>query len=142
RLRVVVRADAEVALQPDPEPGQHLGREHHAADAALHVARAAAVEVAVADLRAPRVARPAVDGIRRDNVDVPVQHQRAPAPGAGERRCQLRPAGELEARLDLARAGDVLGPGLPDVGGGPARTEALAEIPLEVRLLAGRVARR
>ncbi len=142
RLLVGVRADDEVAAQPHAEPRQRLGGEHHAADAALHVARAAAVEVAVADLGAPRIARPAVDRRGRDDVDVAVQHQRPAAAGAGERRGELRPAGELEAGVDLARAGDVGRLRLPDVDGRAARGEAVAEVALQVGLLARRVARR
>ena len=74
-----------VAGEPDAEPRERLGREHHAADAALHVARAAAVEVAVADLGAHGSLVQRSTGSGGDDVDVPVQQQRAAAAGAGER---------------------------------------------------------
>ena len=129
-------------LQPHPEPVQHLGREHHAGHAALHVAGAAPVQVAVAHLGPVRVARPAVARLRRDDVDVAVQEQAAAAARPGEPGGQLRAPVEAESRRHLARAGDVGGGRLPDVHGGAGRGQALPEIGLQVGLLAGRVARR
>ena len=141
RLLVGDRVHDQVALQAHTEPVQHLGRVHHAGDAALHVAGAAPVQVAVAHLGLVGVARPAVARLRRDDVDVPVQEQAAPAARPGEPGGELRAPVEAESRRHLPRAGDVGRGRLPDVDGGARRGQALAEIGLQVGLLAGRVAR-
>ena len=52
RLLVGVGAEDDVAGEVRAQPRDRLEREQHAGDAALHVAAAAAVELAVADLRA------------------------------------------------------------------------------------------
>ena len=110
--------------QPHSEPRQHLGGEHHARDAALHVARAAAIEVAVAHLGPVGIARPAVARLRGDDVDMAVQEQAAPAARAGEPRRQLRAPVEPQAGRHLPRPGDVGGVGLPDVHGGARGAQA------------------
>ena len=118
RLLVGDGVDDQVARQADVEAGEHLGREHHRGDAALHVAGAAAVELAVADDGRVRVVRPARLGLARDDVDVAVQQEAATAAGAGEARDQLRPAVEVELERHLAPA-HVPRPRLPDVDRAP-----------------------
>ena len=86
RLLVGDRVHEQVACEADVEPGEHLGREHHRRDAALHVAGAAAVELAVAHDGRVRVVRPARLGLAGDDVDVAVEQQAAPAARAGEAR--------------------------------------------------------
>ena len=142
RLLVGDRVHDQVALQAHPEPGEHLGRVDHAGDAALHVTRPAAVEIAVAHLRPVGIARPAVARLRRNDVDMAVQEQAVPAAGAREPRRQLRAPVEPQARRHLPRPGDVGRVGLPDVHGGAGGAQALAEVGLQVGLLAGRVVRR
>jgi len=96
RLLVRDRVDHQVARQPHAEPGQHLGGEHHARDAALHVARPPAPDGAVADDRVERVARPRRARLDVDHVHVPVEQQRASRPGSRKARHQLRAPGEGE----------------------------------------------
>ena len=55
-----------------------------AGDAAFHVARPAPPQATVLQLAAPRVVRPCGWIACRDDVDVPVENQRAPAAGAGQ----------------------------------------------------------
>ena len=94
RLLVGDGVHDHVAGELHAEPREHLGRVDHARDAALHVARAAPVQVAVADLGPIRVARPALARVGRDDVDVAVQEQALAAARAGE------PGGELRAAVE------------------------------------------
>ena len=105
RLLVGDRVHEQVAGEADVEPGERLGGQHHRRDAALHVAGAAAVELAVAHDRRVRVVRPALLGLAGDDVDVAVEQEAAPAARPGEARQQLRPAVEVEVERHLrARA--------------------------------------
>ena len=97
RLLLADRVDDQVAREPDPEPGERLGREHHGGDAALHVARPAAVNEAVLDhRRRTEDAASARRGSTDDDVDVAVEQQRAPAARPGKAGGELRSPGERE----------------------------------------------
>ena len=84
-------------VQLDAGAADAFGREQRRGDPRLHVARSAAVDPAVLDVAAERIARPAVAG--GDDVEVPVQvHDRlraASGPGADD--------------VDAGMAGGVLG---------------------------------
>ena len=112
-LLVGDRVDQHVAAQRHAEPHERLGGEHHRRHAALHVARAAAVELSVALGGAERVARPALARLDRDGVDVAVEQQAAAAARAREAGEQLRAALEAQPGRDLAAAGHVLRRRLP-----------------------------
>ncbi|HZO26673.1 MAG TPA: hypothetical protein VFH48_11870 [Chloroflexota bacterium] len=101
----VDRADAAVQLaghagHGDVAPDRHVRalqrqRSHDAgSQAGLHVVDAMAEQLAVLDPRVERVAGPAT--AKRVNVDVAVEHDRAPATGAAQPGDRL-----LSARLDL-----------------------------------------
>ena len=140
RLLVGDRVHEQVARQADAERGERLGCQHHRCDAALHVAGAAAVELSVAHHRGVRIARPALLGLARDDVDVAVEQQAAPAARACEARQQLRAPVEVEVEGHLP-AEDVLGPGLPDLDCGTRRRQALRQVGLQRGLVARRIAR-
>jgi hypothetical protein len=140
RLLVGDRVHEQVAGEPDAEAREHLCGRHHRRDAALHVARAAPEEQAVAHDGRVRVVRPACLRLARDDVDVAVQEQAAPAAGAREAREQLWPAREVELERHLPAA-HVLGPRLPDLDGRAGRAQPRREVGLERRLVACRVAR-
>ena len=141
RLLLRDRVHDQVALEADAEPGEHLGGERHARDAALHVARPAAVHATVRDDGRERVVRPALARLDRDDVDVAVEQQRTPSTGAREARSQLRTALEGEAVGHHRMAGERRDVGLPDAHVGARALEALCEVALQRELLAGRVAR-
>ena len=129
RLLVGDRVHDQVAAQPDAEPASTSAANTIAADAALHVAGAAAVQVAVAHLGRLRVARPALARLGRDDVDVAVQEQAAAAARSGE----AWPPAAAGRRSDRAggiwpRAGHVLGRRLPDVDGGAGGAQPVAEV--------------
>ena len=108
RLLLADGVHDQVAAQPDAELRERLGGRHHRGHAALHVARAAAVDRAVVHLARERVARPRRPRPGRDHVDVAVEQQRAAAPRAAEPRDELGPPGEREAGRDVGMAGDEL----------------------------------
>jgi hypothetical protein len=104
----------EPAGQPAVGEGG-LDREEHGRDPALHVAGATPVQTSVADLGAERRSRPLAPRRLADDVDVPVEEERASAsPGQGpdntaapfvrdERNAAVRVSAEpLQARLDRA----------------------------------------
>ena len=122
------------------EARERLGGQHHGRHAALHVARAAAVEHPVAHDRRVRVVRPALLRLARDDVDVAVEQQAATAAGAGEAREQLRPAVEVELERHLAPA-HVLGRAAPRVDRRAGGRQPLGEMRLQRGLVARRVAR-
>jgi len=130
----------EKALLAEGTSRQELGREHHAGDAALHVARPSPVDAAVGDDRGERIVRPALDRARRDDVDVAVQEQRPAAAASREPRGELGPPLEREAVRDHPVARDELRLGLEDGNLRSNCAEPVAEVGLERRLLAGRVA--
>ena len=99
-LLVGVGVDDQVAIEADTEARQRLRRVRHRRHAALHVEDAAAVEDPVPDLGLPRVARPTVDRLGRDDVDVAVQEERPPAAGPRKCRGELRPADEVQPGRD------------------------------------------
>ena len=134
RLLVGVGADDDVAAQGAAR-GQRLGRDDHRRDATLHVARPAARDDAVAHLRVERVVLPAVLATGRDDVDVPVEQQRAAAAGAAEAGHELRPTLEADALDRHGMAGDVLRRRLPDVDLRTGAAQPVGEVLLERGLL-------
>ena len=137
RLLVGDRAPDDVALGLHTEPAQRLERHQHRAQAALHVAGAAPVEPAVAHVGLEGIRRPAIDGLRRDGVDVAQQKEAAAGPVAAQSRGQLRPAAKAQSVGQEAVADGRLG--LPEVGLGADRLEACLEQPLQTFLVARRV---
>ena len=106
RLLLGDRVDDQVAGERNAELGQRAGRDDHARDPALHVARPAAVEQAVAQLGRERIGhRPVRARLDVDDVDVAVEQQRPPAAAAAEARDELRAA--LERELARAPSGAV-----------------------------------
>src|SRR5439155_4102781 len=90
----------EVAAPRDAAPYHGGRRPHHGGQARFHVARASAVDLAVRDLAAPGIARPArPDGT---DVEVAVQGERATAAATRQPRDQAGPAGLalVAARLE------------------------------------------
>ena len=97
RLLLGDRVDDHVARERDAELSERAGCHHHARHTALHVAGAAAVEPPVAHDRAERIGlRPVAPRLGGDNVDVPVEQQRASASAAAEARDELWAAVERE----------------------------------------------
>ena len=139
-LLVGVGRDQDLAGQRDPEVRERLDREHHRRDPALHVAGASPEEEAVADLGHERIAGPFLSRLRRDDVDVAVEHERAAASAAREPCDQLRPAGEVEPRRDQRPALHRVRIRLPDIDRGSGGLESRPEIFLERRLLPRRIA--
>ena len=138
-LLVRVRAHDQLAAD---RAGDGLRRDHHRGDPALHVARAAAADPAVAHQRVEGIVVPAVLAPGGDDVDVAVQEQRPAAAGAAEAGRELRAA--LEA--DPARRRDrvalhVGGLRLPDVDVRAGAGEPVGEVGLEGGLVTGRLAR-
>jgi hypothetical protein len=139
RLLVGYRVDDQVAAQRHVECAQHLGREQHARDPALHVAGAAPVDPAGTDVGRERRARPTIDRLGRHDVDMTVEQERATAAGTGGRRHQLRPAVEVMTLGDrVAVRRQVGGLGLPHAHGEPGGAHAAGHIVLQGRLVARR----
>ena len=90
---------ARRAAGRQPEPRQRLAAGDLARDLALHVERAAAPDVPVAQLALPRVDAP-LDGLREHGVDVAEQAQGRSRRLAAQARDQVRP---LLRRLRAAR---------------------------------------
>src|SRR5262249_30655798 len=124
------------------ERGDDLRREHHRRDAALHVARAAAVQAAVPHLGPEGVARPLLARLHGDRVDVAVEQEAPAAARAGEARGELRPAREVEARREERLALEPRGVRLPDLDLGAGIAEPVRQEGLEPRLVARRIADR
>ena len=92
RLLVGDRVDDQIARQRHAQIGQRAGRDDHARDAALHVARPAAVEQTLALDRRERVReRPGRARLDVDDVDVAVEQKGTTA--AGSRGSARRAAG-------------------------------------------------
>ena len=97
RLLVGDRVDDQVARERHAQIGQRAGGDDHARDAALHVARPAAVEQTVALDGRERVGeRPGRARLDVDDVDVAVEQEGATAAGSAEARDELRAALERE----------------------------------------------
>ena len=97
RLLLGDRVDDQVAGQRHAELRERAGGHDHARDAALHVARPAPVEPAVADHGGERIRlRPVAARLDVDDVDVAVEQQRAAAAAAAEARDELRAPVERE----------------------------------------------
>ena len=141
RLLVRVRRDDQVTVQAHAGSRQHLGREHHAGDPALHVARAAAVEDSVADLGLERGARPPIERFRRHGVDVAVQEQRPSTARPGEARDELRAALETHSGDVQRLALELRTLELDQLGLRAGRREPPGEVRLERVLLPRRVVR-
>ena len=125
-LLVGVGADDEVAAQAAARD-ERLGGDDHRRDAALHVARAAADDPAVDHLGVERVVVPAVLHPRRDDVDVPVEQQRAAAAAAGEPRRELRPALEADPLARQRVAATSSGDGSQTSTSAPPAAQPLGE---------------
>ena len=97
-LLVGIGGDQQVAGQTDPQPRQHLDREHHRRDSALHVTGASPVQQPIAHIGDERIRSPLVNRRRRHHVDVAVEDQRPPAPTPSHRSDQLRPPRKIQAR--------------------------------------------
>ena len=110
-LVATIRSPASVM----PAARDGLGGERHRRHAALHVAGAAPVEPAVADLGGERVAGPLGLGLARDDVDVAVEQQAAAAAGAAQRRDELGAPGEVQPLGHQRRARQLAGVGLEQV---------------------------
>ena len=139
RFLVGVGRDEQIAREPNPEPGQHFGREDHAGDTALHVARSATVQLAVADLGLQRVARPLVERLVGDRVDVAVEEQALAAAGTRETGDELRASLEPHAGRIQRLAGEIGAVRLEELDVGTRRTKPPGKVILERLLLARRV---
>src|SRR5262249_47441566 len=112
-LRAEPAAGLLVGHQVDDDraaPARALGGEpaesdEKAGDPSLHAARAAPVQPPARELASERVARPPLAD--RHRVEVPREHERATARGAGERRDDQRPL-RGDAELLELEAGDLL----------------------------------
>ncbi len=126
RFLVGDRVHEQIAVEPDAESRQRLGRERHRRDAALHVHGAAAVEPPLAHDRRERIARPALARLDRDHVDVAVQEQAAAASAAWKARDELRAVPRSRGRA--ARAGCPRRPPEPAPRGRPRRRARPADL--------------
>ncbi len=136
RLLVRDGVDDEIAAQVDTERGEHLGRQRHAGDAALHVACSAAVDAPVLDDRGERVVRPALARLDRDDVDVAVQEERPAAAGAREARDELRATREREPLRDHRMRRERRDVRFPGLHGRAGLLEPRGEVALQCRLVA------
>ena len=130
RLLVRVRADDDVATQPAAR-GERLGRDDHRRDAALHVARAATDDAAVAHWGS-KGPRPAV--LRRAGTTStwPFRSSERPPPAPGNRAASCgRPAKPIPPDGVSGWSGGVGGSGLPDVDLGAGAPQALREVGLQ-----------
>ncbi len=130
---------SEVAGERDLQLGERLRGDHHRGDPALHVAGAAAVDVPVSDLGLERVARPLVDRLGRDRVDVAVEEQAPPGSSAGEASDELGPALEAHPRRVERLALELRRVGLEELDLCAGAAQPLPEMLLQAALLAGRI---
>ena len=135
--------DDEVARQRDAELGERAGCDDHARHPALHVARPAAVEQALAQLGRERVGhRPVCARLDVDDVDVAVQQQRPPAAAPAEAPDELRAALERELGRHHGVRSQRLGVGLVKLHLGAVGFEQSRQVLLQRAFLAGRIAGR
>ena len=136
-LLVGVRAHDQIAGEAARRRDGFCGDDHRG-DAALHVARAAADDAAVANLRVEGIVVPAVLAPRRDHVDVAVEQQRAAAARAAQARSELRAPVEADpARRAERMARHVLRRRLPHFDLGARGPQAGGKVLLERGLVAG-----
>ena len=141
RLLVGVRRHEQVAGELDTAACERLGCERHRSDAALHVARAAPAEVAVSDLGLERVARPALDRLHGDSVDVTVEEEGPTAACAFEAGDELGTSLEAEAWGHERLPRHLLGRGLPEIDLRPGGAQPTGQVLLQRRLLSRRIFR-
>src|SRR5262249_4636793 len=98
--------DHDIALRRQPELLQVLNREHVAGDAALHVARAPAVDASVLDLGRPWFVAPALAVTNGNDVSMAIEQQGAAAAGSLEVRDDVRAI--LVATINRTVAGMLL----------------------------------
>ena len=127
----------------DAQLGERAGRHHHARDAALHVARAAAVEAAVADDRGERVGlRPVARGSASTTSTWPLSSSVRPPPLPRKRATScgrpsnVSPSGTIGMRPQRA------GVGLVELDLGAVGTQQRRQMFLQRALLAPRGAGR